>query len=439
MLNEEIYLFYIKRGDHYFRQSNLDNAVNCYKKAAVLDPQNIIPHLRMGDVNKLKGDLDASLLNYRKAEALARSPKSTIYRKMGNIYFEKGQYEKAHVHYAKAIELKPGRALNYQLLANVYFEQGRLLQALSNYTKAITLDNKNLLAYERRSKIYFSQDELDLGLSDCNKAIALNPKKIKLYFIRATFYCVLNNYAAAFRDCNKVLEQEPKNIDAYALLGFLCLKGARYIDAIRGFGKVIELDASAKAYFYRAEAYEKAGCLTPALCDFHSAHMLEPKNEKYQIAFENFLKAHSKSQIYNLIKHSPEEKYFDLLDQTLKPETCLGGYFKIKKYVPVLKFFPSVKRMNQIKESHTTIHAKRQELNAALEVEKRKAYQAARIIAQGCRNEIGQEPSQFAFFRNMPLEIAVKIASMATNKLSVEEVQKIILDHSHRPSVGKSK
>ncbi len=108
------------------------------------DPLSPEEHLNLGVTYEKKGENENALKEYESASK--KLPVAYLY--MGNVYFQKHNYEKAEYYYKKAIKKDPANSDAYNNLAWMYF-----------------LNNEKL---DEAEKLVL-------------KAIELNPSKIQLY------------------------------------------------------------------------------------------------------------------------------------------------------------------------------------------------------------------------------------------------------------------
>ena len=108
------------------------------------DPLSPEEHINLGVAYEKKGEIDNALKEYR----LASKKLPLAYLYMGNIYFQKNDFDEADLAYKKAIEKEPSNSDAYNNLAWLY------------YTKKENLNEAEELAL---------------------KAIELNPSKKEIY------------------------------------------------------------------------------------------------------------------------------------------------------------------------------------------------------------------------------------------------------------------
>jgi tetratricopeptide (TPR) repeat protein len=174
---------FVRAGNEFYRQGDLDNAIEEYRNALELNPDNVEAHQKLGFLlYNVKGmhkegyahltkalrldprngfahhDLGMALLHRREfdpaikhlAEALRLMPQgldkqydpARMHRCLGQALHQKGRLDEARSHLAKAITLDPNDASAYYILAMALAEQGDLKRSLGCYGRAMQLEPK---------------------------------------------------------------------------------------------------------------------------------------------------------------------------------------------------------------------------------------------------------------------------------------------------------
>ena len=94
-------------------------------------------------------DLEEKIRRY--TSLIESDPKSTeAYCNRGNVYCQRGDYDKAVADYTKAIELNPQLAMAYYNRGHAYHRKGNYDKAIADCTKAIELNPQLAEAYNNR-------------------------------------------------------------------------------------------------------------------------------------------------------------------------------------------------------------------------------------------------------------------------------------------------
>jgi len=161
----------------YYKESNLHESMEEYKKVLELDPSNAHAHNNLGMVYYDLGMLNDAINQYQKAIAI--SPRyDKAHHNLAVAYYVKGDLSKAAFDFTMAIEYNPKNPESYNNLALVLRKQNRLAEArcilkkgLSeastryppfHYNLALTLEdegNEKEAAFHYRKFIELSSDD----------------------------------------------------------------------------------------------------------------------------------------------------------------------------------------------------------------------------------------------------------------------------------------
>lgn len=100
---------------------------------------------------------------------------SPIHNNMGNVYFQKGEYEKSIAEFQLAAQINPGYADAYHNLGNVYYQLKKIPEATENFQKALAINPRLWQSHQNLAAIYFSQQSYDMAYAEIKKALEINP------------------------------------------------------------------------------------------------------------------------------------------------------------------------------------------------------------------------------------------------------------------------
>lgn len=134
--NEPLVFFYL--GEISFDTGRLDEALDYFKQAEQLAPQNSEIKVRIGTALLTQKQTAAAKQKFEEALALEESVPALI--NLANIESEEADYHKAESLYKRALDLKPNdidARLNY---ADMLYREKRLHEALEEYRNAVILN-----------------------------------------------------------------------------------------------------------------------------------------------------------------------------------------------------------------------------------------------------------------------------------------------------------
>lgn len=118
---------WINLGSTLLEYQQLGAAERAFENAVKLDPKQMLPHMLLGDANRMLGRPTPALKSYQKAVTLQRTPMSL--NKLACALRGKKRYQEAAALYKEAIELAPGFSLAKVNLATQNIETDSLDEA----------------------------------------------------------------------------------------------------------------------------------------------------------------------------------------------------------------------------------------------------------------------------------------------------------------------
>ena len=99
-----------------------------------------------------------------------------IYKNMGLVYKELGQYDKAVEEFMKTVFLDPNYAKAYNNIGVVCYIQKKYRGAIQNYRKAIDINNNNLDALNNLAIAYKALNQMEKAKVLLKQALKSDPE-----------------------------------------------------------------------------------------------------------------------------------------------------------------------------------------------------------------------------------------------------------------------
>jgi tetratricopeptide (TPR) repeat protein len=203
---------FVRAGNEFFKAGDTDNAIQEYRNALELNPDNAEAHLRLGFLMyNAKKMYDEGMAHYNAAlKANPNDPR--IHHDLGMALLHQRQFDRAIEHLSEALRVMPngldrqynpvGMHLN---LALAYSYAGRSEEAITHFSEALRLNPKNATAHYRLALELAQQRDLDGSLKHYAAAVQLKPN---IDTSPTLHYLLAMNYAEARRFREAILSAE---------------------------------------------------------------------------------------------------------------------------------------------------------------------------------------------------------------------------------------
>ena len=157
-------------------QKNYDKEIAICRDLIQLRPDFFAPHLCLGQIATLKGDLSAAVTHL--TEALRLKPEQyDAHDLMGRALAKLGQADQAIHHLEQALKLKPDDPMAHNNLAMVLAQQGKLDRANEHFYQALAINPKLFQTHYNLGRTLFLQGKLDKSVAHCEASLRLNPNQ----------------------------------------------------------------------------------------------------------------------------------------------------------------------------------------------------------------------------------------------------------------------
>jgi len=145
-------VIYQEKARELYQEGELDEAIDVYKKAQDLEPDDSTIPLMLGIIYEDKGLLDRANDYFERARLLS-SQKIDFYNSRGMVYFQTGKLDKATLDVKKALEINPNSAFSHFLLGSIYEMENKIAEAIAEYQIVSDLDQEPQLTVMARFKM----------------------------------------------------------------------------------------------------------------------------------------------------------------------------------------------------------------------------------------------------------------------------------------------
>lgn len=301
--------------EEFRRENDFQNALNLYRRALQIDPNNFWSLYQMGLCHMLDGQPAAAVAAYtvcislRPDEAICYVSRGTaygdinqpedalsdfekaqeldpdfwaVYLNRGAVHLARSRYSDAEADFRRVIELRPGLAGPHHNLAMVFEAQQRYTEAEAEATAAISVDDGYFKAFHTRAIARLQLGNETGALADFMKVIELDQdpsrqaeawKQIGLVHHRA------DRWAPALEAYDRSLDGNDSDPATHRLRAETLLALNRDQEAVDAFGRYLKLDGEPVADVFRARALaqQKLGRFRESLADVARALELEPQ------------------------------------------------------------------------------------------------------------------------------------------------------------------
>src|SRR5512146_592842 len=134
-----------------------DEAINAYKQAIHLAPDQIFAWNNLGNLCAKIGRNDEAMYAFRKA--IECNPKDPIaWNGLATLHFRLGYVDDAVAGYRKAVQFMPSFAQPWNGLGDVYASMGRFDEAMKAYHRSIDLNKQYITPWLRLGVLYTKQE-----------------------------------------------------------------------------------------------------------------------------------------------------------------------------------------------------------------------------------------------------------------------------------------
>jgi tetratricopeptide (TPR) repeat protein len=270
----------------YYKKTHKEKCILYFKKALKIGKDNTSIKSAIFDVatkSDFFNELSEELISYNVAND------AESFHNQGNVFLEKGEFDKAIELYKKAISLNPKYSEAYNNLGLAYMNKGNLDLAIESYNKSLSLKSNDARVYNNLGVAYIRSNKLKEAITVLKKAIELSPDYDAAHYNLANAFLMANLIDEAISEYEKVIKITKDKPEVYNNLGIAYERKKMYKSALDAFNQAIGIDQNfAEPYFHIGNIYANQGKFKEAIEKWQKVLSINPN---FTLAKENIEKA----------------------------------------------------------------------------------------------------------------------------------------------------
>ncbi len=217
-------------GGAFYAWGKLDEAMDSYERASWANlPET---HNNIGNIHFDRGQFDQALACYRRAIA-AKADYAEAHNNMGCTLHKLGRLEEAAAAFAEAIRLLPAYALAHLNLGDLLMAQALVGDAASHYEAGISIAPGMAEAHFKLGVARSRQKDLPAAAGCFARAVACRPGYLDAIYNMGVVHGQLNRPAEAERYYRQALDLDPDFVNAHINLSSILIEDGRAAEAKR--------------------------------------------------------------------------------------------------------------------------------------------------------------------------------------------------------------
>ncbi|KAJ5287083.1 hypothetical protein N7478_002769 [Penicillium angulare] len=196
-------------GNSFAHQRDHDQALKCFKRATMLDPEFAYAFTLQGHEYVANEEYDKALDAYRhgiKADARHYN----AWYGLGNVYDKMGKLDEAEQHFRNAAMINPTNAVLICCIGLVLEKSNNPKNALVHYERACSLAPHSILARFRKARVLMKLQEHKFALAELKILKDMAPDEANVHYLLGKLYKILHDKANAIKHFTTALNLDPK-------------------------------------------------------------------------------------------------------------------------------------------------------------------------------------------------------------------------------------
>ncbi|OQD67342.1 hypothetical protein PENDEC_c039G01864 [Penicillium decumbens] len=196
-------------GNSFSHQRDHDQALKCFKRATMLDPEFAYAFTLQGHEYVANEEYDKALDAYRHGITADNRHYNAWYG-LGTVYDKMGKLDFAEQHFRNAATINPTNAVLICCIGLVLEKMDNPKNALVHYERACSLAPHSVLARFRKARVLMKMQEFKFALAELKVLKDMAPDEANVHYLLGKLYKMLHDKANAIKHFTTALNLDPK-------------------------------------------------------------------------------------------------------------------------------------------------------------------------------------------------------------------------------------
>ncbi|MCK4342293.1 MAG: tetratricopeptide repeat protein [Phycisphaerae bacterium] len=203
-------LSYVRAGDAFRREDDLDGALREYRKALELNPANAIAHGNLGGVLLTQGLITEGTNHL--LEALRRDPnEASAHYNLGLLRFRQGKIDEAISYLSAAVRLKPELSEAHSTLGSLLCAKGMFREGATHFSEALRHDSNNATAHYGLGELLARRGNNEAAVTHLSWAVRIEPEHASAHYSLGKVMFGLGRIDEAIQHLSLAVRHEPND------------------------------------------------------------------------------------------------------------------------------------------------------------------------------------------------------------------------------------
>ena len=275
--DEALISLHLELSTRYEAIGQRQKAVENYRQALELAPENPEVHLRLGIVDGGQGNYNSAIAHYKRALTV-RPDFLEAHENMAEILALQSKHDQAIKHFLAAVRIAPDNIPNRHGLAGELVQVGRLDEAIEHWQQAVRTAPDDVTLRVHLADALQQRGDHDQTAEQLLEAVRIDPDLADVRFRLANLLRAQGKMDEAIQHLQRAVRIQPDFAEAHYNLGFALATQRDWNAATRHFSEAIRVKPDyTDAHFNLARVYLRRNRSRDAITHLRSAVKLKPR------------------------------------------------------------------------------------------------------------------------------------------------------------------